>query len=378
MKNVIKKAIIILLALVMVGPVTYVPCGAVPCGVNECYEEKDIDSAKKVDSNIRLSYINNQLNLKYQIEEADKKQNSYFKLRQNTYKKKKKVTKLYYGSVYYWNDYMSDTVVAYGKLKYCFSQNKKKKQINVTVYNGKMKKISQSTFSIANWIDKKVMKNKGYCDTNYNLECSELKVISKNKVQLLYALRNGNDYNQTYYGGVAVLNLKTNKVISNKRLSFAPYKSDDTYIYGSDCIAHDLGRNRKLYIAKRKTGKVLKTYQTDYGVDYNVKDQYLVCENPECEMESVGAESSGYTGLAEYDFYKGQVIIVNYSGIYLGSAKIDGMQKIADLSDLNYYTNHYKQQMIYKIALKSKSEFSIVYADSWDYPNIAIKKYKTK
>ena len=124
---------------------------------------------------------------------------------------------------------------------------------------------------------------------------------------------------------------------------------------------------------------MVKTYLTDYGVDFNLKDQYLVCGNPESEITTVASEdNSYYVGLSRHDFYKGQVIIANYSGIYLGSVKTDGLEKIADLSDLNYYANNYKQQMIFKIALKSRSEFSVVYADSWDDPNIIIKRYKAK
>ena len=354
-----------LLLLTMAVQVSYVPCAA-----TGSYQEEDVDSAKQIDSRIIFDYRNNKLNLKYQTVGATKTQDCYFKLKQKTYAKKTQVKKLYYGTTEYW-DFNSENVSISGNTRYCLSQNRKKKEITITVYNGKMKQMAQSTFSIADWIDKKLFKNK----TCY-MNCHELKILNDNKVQLLYEMHSTT--NKIYYGGIAVLNLKNNKEVSNKKLSFVPWKSDDTYIYGSELV-NEGETTRKLYIAKRKTGKVLKTYRTDYGVDFNLKDQYLVCGNPESEITTVASEdNSYYVGLSRHDFYKGQVIIANYSGIYLGSVKTDGLEKIADLSDLNYYANNYKQQMIFKIALKSRSEFSVVYADSWDDPNIIIKRYKAK
>ena len=285
-------------------------------------------------------------------------ENSYFKIRQKTYGKKVTTKKLYNGTISYW-DFDSDNVITSGKLRYCFSKNQKKKQISITVYNEKMKSKGTSVFNIENWIDNEVINGK-----TYNLRCNELKILGENKVQILYSVLKTN--RKTFYGGVAVLDMKKQSVISNKRLSFSPYKSDDTYIYGSDFREE---KPSKLYIARKKTGKVLKTYLTDYGLDQNA--QYLICESSLCEMDD-------YKSLHQYDFCEGQVIIVNYSGIYVGSVETDGLEKIADLLDLAYYTDNYKEKMIYKIALKSKSEFSIAYADEWETPDLVIKKYKAK
>ena len=60
------------------------------------------------------------------------------------------------------------------------------------------------------------------------------------------------------------------------------------------------------------------------------------------------------------------------------TTKTDGLEKIADFSELSYYSDNYKEQMIYKIALKIKSEFGIVYANDWEAPKLVIKSYKAK
>ena len=340
MRKLIKKAMLVLLMSTMIFQLSYVKSAA-----TGSYQEENVDSTNKnsVDAGMmQVTYDeNNKLNYTYLKEDEI----NYIK--QITYNKNNKtIRQLYKGKKYL----STKSITMFGNLKYVFTQNQKKQNITITVYNKKMKKQASSTFSMKGWIDKK---DKTILN-GYVVICQGMNVINKNKVQIMYSIYIGSG---KFKGGVAVLDLKKQKVIKTTYLDFCPLRCDDTYIYGRKDSLNDI-----YCIAKRKNGKVLKTYDAGYGMDSNTSE--LV--------------SGIIEGDRRYffccDYKDGQIVIMNYSGVYYGSVDTEGVEKIADLSELPYYTANYQNADFLRVALKNKSEFSVVYGDSFEYANWVIKK----
>jgi hypothetical protein len=309
-----------------------------------------------LDGRLQMQYQNNDLTALYRTSEEDAKGVSYFRVKQLLCSStSKNVTALYRGQKCYGE---TDTypVAVYKKQIYGVSYTKKK--LVVTTYNQKMGEIANRTFSMNSFINKKNIGNK-----QYHFRCNEVKVLNVNQVQILYTVNRNNG--ESFYGGIAVLNLKTQTVSKNKTLSFAPLKSDSKYIYGKSWS--EKAWTNTLYIAAKGTGKVLQSYRGDYGVDTSAT--YLFSGVDETEQGTYDY------GLHRFDFKDGQILLLNYSGIYYGSVGATGLEKIMDIDQLPYYMTNLQKIGFYGVALNNKKEFAIAYSDNFDSPKFVFKKY---
>lgn len=221
-----------------------------------------------------------------------------------------------------------------------------KKKIRIVVYNNKKKVVQKKTINVKKLLQKEVRNKKSEF-----IVTSNLYVIGKNKVRILYWSSNGS-VKKTCIGGYADLNIKTGKIVDKKKVNFLPQSWEGGYLVG------EAGEN--YVIAKASTGKIVKKVSSRYGEPENIDEQLK--------------EKHGefYECRRTCDFQSGKVMFINASGVYYATAKSKAVVKIADNSELPYYQFGTASRYVSRLVMKNKSEFYISYCEgafpeSWNY-----------